>query len=133
MNGLTLRQIGLLTAVGALLAIGQVLFKLAAKSTLPVIDFTSLVKLIINPIALPAVGIYFFTTVLWLYLLQQVPLSRAYPFTTGLGLVLVPLAGVIVFGESTPGRHIIGIVVVLLTQNFHQAQIDIDDSVARAR
>ncbi len=75
MNGLTLRQIGLLTAVGALLAIGQVLFKLAAKSTQPVIDFTSLVKLIINPIALPAVGIYFFTTVLWLYLLQQVPLS----------------------------------------------------------
>ena len=34
---------------------------------------------------------------------------------------------------TTLSFTIIGIVVVLLTQNFHQAQIDIDDSVARAR
>jgi drug/metabolite transporter (DMT)-like permease len=52
------------------------------------------------------------STICWLYVLQVAPLSRAY-LLSSLTYVLVPLAGVWVFGENLRGLHIAGMILIL--------------------
>lgn len=52
------------------------------------------------------------STVCWLYVLRVAPLSRAY-LLSSLTYVLVPLAGVHLFGESLRRPHLLGMVLVL--------------------
>jgi len=59
-----------------------------------------------------ALGLYGAATLLWIYLLQTIPLSRAYPFAA-LGFVLVPAAGVLLFGERISGMYVGGAVFVV--------------------
>jgi multidrug transporter EmrE-like cation transporter len=49
------------------------------------------------------------STVCWLYVLRVAPLSRAYLLS-----VLVPLAGVYVFGEHIRRMHAVGMVLIIL-------------------
>lgn len=53
------------------------------------------------------------STVCWLYVLRAAPLSRAYGLTS-LTYVLVPLAGVVVFGEPFRRLHGVGTALILL-------------------
>ena len=52
------------------------------------------------------------STVCWLYVLRVAPLSRAYMLSS-LTYVLVPLAGVYVFGEQVRRPHFIGMVLII--------------------
>jgi drug/metabolite transporter (DMT)-like permease len=52
------------------------------------------------------------STVCWLYVLRVAPLSRAY-LLSSLTYVLVPLAGVLVFGEQLRRLHAVGMVLIL--------------------
>lgn len=93
-----------LTFVGiaALLAIGQILFKLAAR-TLPENAFSTIGSALSaarNGYLVSGLALYAFTTVFWVLSLRDTDLSRAYPFMA-LAYVFVPLASVFVLGERT--------------------------------
>ena len=78
---LALSQVALLIAYATGMAGGQVLFKAAALRYLP--DGTvaeRAVSLVFNAYFLGAVALYVALTVLWVWLLTFIPLSRAYPF-----------------------------------------------------
>ena len=53
------------------------------------------------------------STVCWLYVLRVTPLSRAYVLTS-LTYVLIPLAGVYVFGERIRLLHGVGTVLIII-------------------
>jgi drug/metabolite transporter (DMT)-like permease len=53
------------------------------------------------------------STVCWLYVLRVAPLSRAY-LLSSLTYVLVPLAGVYVFGEQLRRLHALGMALILV-------------------
>ena len=86
-----------LLAFTLLLAAGQLLFKkvgleLRAEST------GGAWRLLFSPMLYAALFLYGVATVLWIWILSRVPLSRAYPYVA-LGVVIVPLASLLVFGE----------------------------------
>lgn len=110
--GLTMwRILGLLT-VALSLGCGQLLFKLAAERL--VLD-RNLGTLVISFASLPmivALAMYGLSTILWVYLLHGLPLSRAYPFLA-LAFALVPVMSWLVFGDSLGVRYLIGLVLML--------------------
>ena len=95
-----------------LLSGGQMLFKQAALS-LPAIDAVgALVALARNPWIWAAGTIYGAAVVLWVAILQKLPLSIAYPFVA-LSFVVVPLAAALFFQESLTVRTLLGAVLIL--------------------
>jgi drug/metabolite transporter (DMT)-like permease len=52
------------------------------------------------------------STLCWLYVLRVAPLSRAY-LLSSLTYVLVPLAGVYMFGEQLRRLHLVGMMLIL--------------------
>jgi multidrug transporter EmrE-like cation transporter len=106
------RIVGLL-AVAGLLGGGQLLFKIAADRLAVGRGVAPLAASFLSmPMAL-ALVVYAFTTVLWVYLLHGVPLSRAYPFTA-LAFATVPLLSRFVFGDALDGRYLLGLAVMLV-------------------
>lgn len=107
-----LSSVLLLLLFALLLSTGQVLFKVAAV-TMPAIEGVGGVLAIArNPYAWIAVVLYGSATVLWIVLLQSVPLSVAYPFVA-LGFVVVPLAARVFFGEPLSLPYMAGVVLIL--------------------
>ena len=86
-----------------LFAVGQVLFK---KAALSIGDGNFLWELL-NGWTLAALILYGFTTVLWIWILQTVPLNLAYAFTS-LAFLIVPLAAYIAFGETLSIKYAVG-------------------------
>ena len=108
-------KLTLLVLFAVSLACGQVLFKAAAQSVKGSmgVDIRTALQLATNAYFLLALVIYGAATVLWVYILRDTELSRAYPIVA-LAFVLVPLLGAFVFGEQLSVRLIIGIAVVIL-------------------
>jgi drug/metabolite transporter (DMT)-like permease len=108
-------KLTLLVLFAVSLACGQVLFKAAAQSVKgPMgVDLRTALQLATNSYLLLGLVIYGAATVLWIYLLRDLELSRAYP-VVALAFVLVPLLGTFVFGEQLSVRLIAGIAVVIL-------------------
>ncbi len=102
--------IGLL-ATPLLIAMGQVLFKLASQST-GTFSLASLMMLAINPVFIAALALYGFGTVVWIYVLRSVPLTLAYSFM-GLTFCFVPLLAQLFFGEPLQMRYLIGTMLIL--------------------
>ena len=115
--GFTMAQIAHLLLNVILLAIGQVLLKIGADRADVVTDMASFVRLLSGPVILLALVLYGVTTVLWVYTLQQVPLSRAYPFTA-LGFVMVPLASFLVLREPVNLSFALGVLFILVGLYF---------------
>ena len=92
-----------------MISAGQVLFKTAAERlaanggqlTFPVLSVISLSLLI-----------YGVATLGWIWILQWYPLSRIYPLMA-LSFVLVPVAGVLIFGERITFSYIAGTALLL--------------------
>jgi undecaprenyl phosphate-alpha-L-ara4N flippase subunit ArnE len=85
-------------AVVALLSFGQIFFKTAAQQIRVGTLWQTLVGLALNVQLILALAIYGVATLLWVLLLREVPLSRAYP-VTALGMVIVPAIGLFFFRE----------------------------------
>ncbi|MEP3048367.1 MAG: hypothetical protein ABJO09_09360 [Hyphomicrobiales bacterium] len=98
----------LLFSFALFMALGQVLLK---KGVLASGD--SLFPGIINIWMFFAIILYVGSTLLWVWLLKQVPLSLAYPFA-GLAFVIVPIGSYFVFGELLSVRYLVGCVVIIL-------------------
>lgn len=110
---LTLWQVALLIAYAAGMAGGQMLFKAAALRYLPDGPTADRVlSLVLNAYFLGAVALYVALTVLWVWLLTFIPLSRAYPFVA-LAFALTPLLGGIVFAEPMTAKLLAGIALIL--------------------
>lgn len=110
---LALSQVALLIAYAMGMAGGQVLFKAAALRYLP--DGTvaeRAVSLVFNAYFLGAVALYVALTVLWVWLLTFIPLSRAYPFVA-LAFAITPLLGGMVFAEPITAKLLAGIALLL--------------------
>jgi len=81
------------------LAGGQLLFKRAAQEIAGVpASPRLLLVLATTPAMWAAVVLYAGATLLWVWILSRMPLSQAHPWAA-LGVVVVPLAAVLMFGE----------------------------------
>jgi drug/metabolite transporter (DMT)-like permease len=103
---------GMLETVGLggfalILAAGQLLFKLAADRAPPISELNGLRHLLGDPILWLALLLYGAATLLWIFLLQRVALSHAYPFAA-LAFVLVPLGAALFFGERLSSGFFVG-------------------------
>lgn len=94
---------------------GQILFKLAAL-TLPKTDVGLLslgAKLALNPYLLVGLTIYMGATILWIWMLREVPLNLAYPLMA-LAFLFVPLLGFFILGEPLQRTTLIGGAMIIL-------------------
>lgn len=106
-------QVALLVAYAAAMAGGQLLFKTAAMRGAGATALSERVAAVpLNGYFIVALILYAALTVLWVWILTLVPLSRAYPFVA-LAFALTPALGVLVFSEPASLRLAIGIVLIL--------------------
>ena len=89
---------------------GQILFKLVAmRANESHSWFVSKVFILL----LLALVVYGTATLIWIYVLQTVPLGFAYLFMS-LSFVLVPLVAAAVFGEQLSSRFLLGAALVVV-------------------
>jgi drug/metabolite transporter (DMT)-like permease len=100
-----------LTLFAFVLATGQIMFKYVAIRVPPFSRLADIGQLFLEPLFWSSVTLYGAATILWIYLLQQVPLSRAYPFVA-LGFLIVPVAASAIFGDNLPIRYFLGSVLI---------------------
>ena len=101
-------QVALALACVLAISIGQMLFKIVGTSLNapgPLSGRTILLTLL-------AFAIYGLTTLGWIYLLRDVPLSRAYPFMA-LCFCLVPALGYFVLHERLSPAYPIGVLLII--------------------
>ena len=102
-----------LAGFALILAVGQLLFKLTAERS-PIIErFADLRHLLSDPMLWLALVLYGLATLLWVFLLQRVPLSYAYPFAA-LAFVLVPFGAAAFFGERLSGGVWVGTTLIVV-------------------
>lgn len=107
---MTLRVLGALLFVVALMVAGQVLFKTTAVAwqeqghwfNAPVLTRLA-----------ASLAVYGFATIAWVWVLQHIPLGRAYPFMA-LAFLFVPLLSIWVFGESQGLRYYVGVALICI-------------------
>ena len=109
---LDIKQIAALLGFVLLLSGGQLLFKKAAISV-PAVDWVSaLIPLAKNVCVWSALLLYGVAVVLWIVILQKIPLSTAYPFTA-LCFIIVPLAATLFFQEPYSLKTLAAAVLIL--------------------
>lgn len=98
---------------GISLAAGQILFKVAANQVGPNGERLSIIRTLYTVPMISALFIYAIGVVLYTYLLQQVPLSRAYMFSLAASTV-VPILAVYLFNEPFNFKYLVGAALVFL-------------------
>ena len=94
------------------LGVGQLLFKLAAEDIKSRFS-TSWLVAALSPWLIAALVLYGFTTLLWIWILSQSELSKAYPFAL-LGAAFVPLLSYLILGETLSFSFFTGMVLVVI-------------------
>lgn len=90
--------------VSICLSAGQLLFKKAALTIGETATTFALIKqLVLNAWLIAGLALYLLTTIAWVLLLRNTPVSVVYP-VTGLSFFLVPFASHLVFGETYSWR-----------------------------
>ena len=99
---------------------GQLLFK---KTAVTLLEFNYKLKtfviheFIINLIKIPyffiAILIYASATFFWLFILQKIPLSLAYPFTA-MAMVIIPILSMLLFNEKLDINYWFGACLIVL-------------------
>ena len=102
-----------LSGVALILAGGQLLFKMTADRSPAIAHFADVRHLLGDPLLWLALALYGFATLLWVFLLQRVALSHAYPFVA-LAFVLVPAGAAIFLGERLSGTVLAGTVLIVV-------------------
>jgi multidrug transporter EmrE-like cation transporter len=109
---LTWSQILGLVSFAASMATGQILFKYGATQAGIVQGLQGWIDLLLKPVIVLALTLYAFSTILWLWLLQKIPLTIAYPFAA-LAFLLVPIGAWIFFREPLNLRYLLGVCLIL--------------------
>jgi drug/metabolite transporter (DMT)-like permease len=92
------------------MACGQLLFKLAAM-TLSQRTGTSSVLSYLNVYLISGLILYGLLTMLWVWILRTVPLSKAYPFVA-LSFVFTPVLSKLVLGELLSTGYFAGLALI---------------------
>jgi drug/metabolite transporter (DMT)-like permease len=97
------------------MSIGQILFKKTALSmsslgALGLID--GVLKAIFIPWLYMALCVYGLATIFWLYLLQRIPITIAYPFSA-LAMIIVPILAIFIFGDKLSFSYWIGLFLIV--------------------
>lgn len=108
-NTLSLALTAWLVLNALLLAVGQILFKLAADQTISTKPLW--LQLPTNPSFLAALTVYGLTTGLWVWILRQAPLQMAYPFVA-LAYFFVPVAAHFFLNEPLKWQTLLGAVFI---------------------
>ncbi len=103
-----------------LMCTGQILFKKTAlilsQSNLAV-NFNKILETFITLIKIPyfflALIVYASATLFWLFILQKIPLSIAYPFTA-LAMVIIPILSIFLFQEKLSFNYWIGAAFIVI-------------------
>lgn len=99
----------LILLVVAGIAVGQILFKISSRGMLAEGGF---LKSLINPYLLGAFVLYGGFTLLWVYLLRDIELARAYP-VFALSFVIVPILSWALLGEGFNKYAIYGAALII--------------------
>lgn len=113
MGTLSWIQLLQLCSFSIFMAAGQFLFKMAALNAPPMTNVTAVAGLALNPWLWGAMILYAVSTVIWISVLQSVPLSIAYPFVA-LGFIVVPCISYFAFKEPLNWQYGVGIVLILI-------------------
>jgi len=108
---INLKQFIFIVATVILLAIGQILFKVAATK----IDLAGqgiMTSVFFNSTLIVALVIYAIATFCWLMVLKGIPLRLAYPFAA-LGFFIVPLLSYLFLDEPLQATSFIGAAIIM--------------------
>ena len=95
-----------------MIAVGQVLFKVTSERLLAAGD-APFVRAVLDPVFIGAVALYTVATVLWIWVLKQVPLGYAYSFMA-MTFVFVPVLAALFLGESFNPRYAVGTALIVV-------------------
>ncbi len=91
------------------IAVGQVLFKFSAGH----LKLNQSIWLLLwEPVFIAAVALYGLTTFVWVWCLQDIPLSRAYLFMS-LAYVFVPILSWLFFSETFTWKYFLGMFLII--------------------
>lgn len=110
---MTLRQTSLFAIFALLLSVGQILFKQASQAFEGESSVAGFMALLSSAYFWSAVALYGGSTVLWIWLIRDTPLNRAYPFVA-LAFVLVPILAYFVLNESMTLAGVTGSALIVL-------------------
>jgi multidrug transporter EmrE-like cation transporter len=107
------RTMILILGAVAFSALGQIFLKAGARhlANLDRLDF--LLAALRSVHVLSGLTAWTASTICWLFVLQVAPLSRAY-LLSSLTYVLIPVAGLCVFGERLRHVHVVGMCLILM-------------------
>jgi drug/metabolite transporter (DMT)-like permease len=94
------------------IAAGQLLFKLSARKVADTEPVSVFIDLACDPWFILAIILYAGATLLWVWILRQVPLTVAYPFFA-LTFVFVPLLSGIFLGEKVDLTYYAGVGLII--------------------
>ena len=94
------------------MSLGQVLFKIAADRAKERAAGGFLESVVTDGYFVLAVAVYGVLTLIWVWILMRVPLSRAYPFVV-LAFVFTPALAVLFLNESINIWYIMGVALIL--------------------
>ncbi len=95
----------------AMMAAGQILFKLGAGGK-PLESPLDVIRLFFEPVVFCALCIYAAATGLWLYILSRTPISQAYPIQA-LAFPLVLAMSMLIFHENVSVIKWIGVFMIV--------------------
>lgn len=92
------------------IAVGQILFKITAKSLSTSGSFFELKTL---SILFAALSLYGITTIAWIWVLQKIELNKAYPLMA-LAFLIVPIGSYLFLGERFNNQYLIGVILIMI-------------------
>ena len=99
--------------VSLMLVFGQFLFKLAATEWRNEAESGNGLLGLLSVPMVAALGLYGVATLLWVYVLRFVPLSRGYLFVLA-GAILVPVLANLVFKEPLSPTYWVGFIMIVV-------------------
>lgn len=110
-NTISIKQFLFIIATVFLLAIGQILFKVAAEK-INIAEQGFINSVLFNITLIVALLIYAVATFCWLMVLKGIPLRLAYPFAA-LGFFIVPLLSHFFLGEPLHLSSFVGAAIIM--------------------
>jgi multidrug transporter EmrE-like cation transporter len=104
----------ILLGYALLLTAGQALFKAASQqsNTLTEGPISFATGLLLSPFFLMGCLLYAISTILWVAILNKLPLSQAYPMVIATSILFTTLLGVFLFKEQLTPDKMLGMVLV---------------------
>jgi len=111
-SSMTTEQIAYTCIVVSSMVIGNLLFKASSGHVVAEQGLLRLVQSLLSWQFILALSFYALSTLCWVLLLRQMPLSRAYPFMA-LSFAILPILSFLVFNEPLTPRYLFGMVLFL--------------------